>query len=125
MTINSFGSTYAKQLGYSKITVGYIMSCLCIVSMLTKPVVGAIVDKFRVKKYIFLVFIFSTGVSAFFFMSVPKLSIETSVGLYCDATTTVVRIRSDNSKQLSNCDKKRLLENKSERLVCQVPKFFH
>lgn len=120
VTINSFGSTYAKQLGYSKITVGYIMSCLCVLSMLTKPIVGAIVDKFRVKKHMLLFFIFSTGISAFFFMSVPRLSIETSVQLYCDATTMVVQIHSDKNKQLSNCDKNRLMGYSGEKLVCQV-----
>lgn len=118
--ILSFGSTYAKQLGYSKITVGYIMMCLFILSMLTKPMIGAIVDKFHVKKYIFLVFICLTGISAFFLMRVPKLPLEYSMELHCNTSTTV-KIYSENSKKLSYCDQLRLMEESDEKLIkCKV-----
>ncbi|XP_008183665.1 major facilitator superfamily domain-containing protein 6-A isoform X1 [Acyrthosiphon pisum] len=116
-TILSFGSTYAKQLGYSKITVGYIMMSLFVISMLTKPAVGAIVDKFRVKKYMFLVFIFTTGVSAFFLMFVSRLSLETSVELDCNVNITTVKIYFDHTNKLSDCDQKILMGNNGERLV--------
>ncbi|XP_060834255.1 major facilitator superfamily domain-containing protein 6-A-like isoform X1 [Rhopalosiphum padi] len=116
-TILSFGSTYAKQLGYSKITVGYIMMSLFIISMLTKPVVGAIVDKFRVKKYMFIVFIFLTGISAFFLMFVSRLSLETSIELECDKNITNVKIYFDHTNKLSDCDQKILMGNNGERLV--------
>lgn len=120
-TILSYGSTYAKQLGYSKITVGYIMMCLFILSMLVKPVVGAIVDKFPVKKYIFLIFIFLTGISAFFLMFVPRLSLETFTELDCNTTTATIKIYSDGTKTLSRCDKIRLMGENGERLVnCKV-----
>jgi len=120
-TILSFGSTYAKQLGYSKITVGYIMMSLFVISMLTKPVVGAIVDNFRVKKYMFLVFIFTTGISAFFLMFVSRLSLETSVELDCDVNITTVKIYFDHTNKLSDCDQKILMGNNGERLVnCKV-----
>jgi len=121
-TILSYGSTYAKQLGYSKITVGYMMMCLFIMSMLVKPIVGAIVDKFPVKKYIFLTFICTTGVSAFFLMFVPRLSLETSVELDCDASVATVKVyHSIDGKKLSRCDKKRLMGENGEMLVnCKV-----
>lgn len=120
-TILSYGSTYAKQLGYSKITVGYIMMCLFILSMLVKPVVGAVVDKFPAKKYIFLIFIFLTGVSAFFLMFVPRLSLETATELDCGPTSAVIKIYSGENKKLSHCDKIRLMGENGERLVsCKV-----
>lgn len=126
-TILNFGSTYAKQLGYSKITVGYVMMCLFILSMLAKPLVGAVVDKFHVKKYLFLVFICTTGVSAYFFMFVPRLPLETSVRLHCDADSTTVRLSSSYSggggggKKMPYCDQKLLEGNDGERLVnCKV-----
>lgn len=121
-TILSYGSTYAKQLGYSKVTVGYIMMCLFILSMLVKLFVGAIVDKFPIKKYIFLTLIFTTGVSAFFLMYVPRLSLETSTELDCDASEATLKIyHSYDSKMLSRCDKKKLMQENSEMLVnCKV-----
>lgn len=100
-TIINFGATYAKQLGYSQVTVAYIMMFLFILSMLTKPVVGAIVDKFHIKKYIFLVFIFTTGMSAFFLMFVPSLFIESSSELKCNTTTMAIKVYF-NGKKLSN-----------------------
>lgn len=119
-TVLSFGSTYAKQLGYSKITVGYIMMCLFILSMLTKPIVGAVVDKFHIKKRIFLAFIFFTGMSAFLLMFVPELPLEYSTELDCNATTTV-KIFTENTKRLSYCDQIRLTRNNDEGMIkCQV-----
>lgn len=119
-TVLSFGSTYAKQLGYSKITVGYIMMCLFILSMLTKPIVGAIVDKFHIKKRIFLAFIFFTGTSAFLLMFVPELPLEYSTELDCNATTTV-KIFTEDTKRLSYCDQERLMRKNDEAMIkCQV-----
>lgn len=120
-TILSYGSTYAKQLGYSKITVGYMMMCLFILSMLVKPAVGAVVDKFPVKKYIFLIFIFLTGISAFFLMFVPRLSLKTLAELDCSSTSAIIKIYSHENKKLSRCDKIRLMGENGERLVnCKV-----
>lgn len=119
--ILGYGSTYAKQLGYSKITVAYITTCLFFVSMLTKPIIGALVDKLRIKKYIFVGFIFLTGTSAFFLMFVPKLTIETGSELYCGTSKTTIKIYSNDSNKLSICDQERLTDDHGDRLVnCKV-----
>lgn len=97
------------------------MMSLFIISMLTKPVVGAVVDKFRVKKYMFMVFIFSTGISAFFLMYVSRLSVETSIELNCGMNVTNVKIYFDHTNKLSDCDQKILMGNNGESLVsCKV-----
>lgn len=119
--ILNFGTTYTKQLGYSKLNIGYLMTCVGVLSMLTKPIVGAIVDKFRIKKHMFLVFIFLTGISAFFLMFVPSLSLEVSAELNCDTTATTLRIFSNDKKKLSACDQERLVGNDNEKLDdCKV-----
>lgn len=124
-TVLNFGSTYAKSLGYSKITVGYIMMCLCILSMLTKPAIGAIVDKFHIKRYIFLVFILLTGISAFFLMRVPKLPLEYATEINCN-TTTIIKVHSEDSRKLSHCDQKRLMSENDKGLIsCEVFNFIH
>lgn len=118
MPIYSFGTAYAVQLGYSIMHIGSIMSFLSILSMLTKPIVGAIVDKFRIKNSIFLVFIFLTGISAFLLAFVPNLSTDTSVELNCNETTTLAKIYLNSRKKFAFCDQIRLIQNKGE--MCKV-----
>lgn len=121
VSIISFGTTYAKQLGYSKVTVGYVMTCLFVLSMLTKPVVGAICDKFSIKRFMFLSFILLSGISSALFMLVPQRALETSAELHCDLTTAAIKIYSDDKKKLSVCDRKRLTRIHDDRLVdCKV-----
>lgn len=122
VSIISFGTTYAKQLGYSKVTVGYIMTCLFILSMLTKPVVGAICDKFSVKRFMFLAFILLSGISSAFVMLVPRMDLKTSAELHCNTTLAAIKINSDdNRKKLSVCDRRRLLRIHGDKLAdCKV-----
>lgn len=96
------------------------MVCLFILSMLTKPAVGAIVDKFHVKRHMFLVFIFFTGASAFLLMFVPKLPLEYVTELDC-STTATIRIYVNDSKKHSDCDEIRLMAiNDTDLINCQV-----
>lgn len=121
----SFLPTIAKQLGYSTIVVGTIYCILPILSLIVKPIVGAIVDQFRVKKTLFLTFILLTALTAFSLMFVPEIPLESTAELNCHDITYLNVCRKD--KSLSKCDIQRVLEhtsNKSENLVkCEVSIF--
>jgi MFS family permease len=52
--VQPFLSTYARQLGFSSVVVGVIYTILPICGMLAKPLVGAISDRFRCQKIMFL-----------------------------------------------------------------------
>lgn len=97
------------------------MTCLFILSMLTKPVIGAIVDKFHVKKYVFSTFIFSTGMSAFFLMFVSSLSFESSSELQCNTTKMAVKVFFNGEQLSNNYDQKDLMVDSSQKFVnCKV-----
>jgi hypothetical protein len=52
--VQPFLSTYARQLGFSSVVVGVIYTILPICGMLAKPLIGAISDRFRCQKIMFL-----------------------------------------------------------------------
>lgn len=61
-----FVPTLAKQLGFSTVTVGTIYTFLPIFGLLAKPFFGAISDRFKVQKLLFLSFIILTGETEIF-----------------------------------------------------------
>jgi len=118
--MTSFLPTIAKQLGYSTIVVGTIYSILPILSLIIKPIVGAIVDQFRVKKSIFLTFILLSGLTAFSLMFVPEIPLDTTVELNCN-TFTYLNVCSKDNVPLSNCSTQRVMESIGDNLVgCEV-----
>ncbi|KAF2885987.1 hypothetical protein ILUMI_20186, partial [Ignelater luminosus] len=50
-----FMSVYAKQLGFSSFIVGIVYTVLPFSGMLAKPLMGAIADRYRCQKLIFLI----------------------------------------------------------------------
>jgi len=118
--MTSFLPTIAKQLGYSTVVVGTIYSILPILTLIIRPIVGAIVDQFRVKKTIFLTFILLTGLTAFGLMFVPEIPLETTAELYCKDVTYLNVCAKENSS-LSKCDSIRVMELHNGGLIkCQV-----
>jgi len=117
--MTSFLPTIAKQLGYSTIVVGTIYSILPILSLIIKPIVGAIVDQFRVKKIIFLAFILLTGLTAFSLMFVPEIPLETTVELNCNIVTYLNVCPRDNLS-LSRCDHERVKNHMDGLVGCEV-----
>lgn len=113
--MTSFLPTIAKQLGYSTIVVGTIYSILPILSLITKPIIGAIVDQFRVKKLMFLAFILLSGLTAFSLMFVPAIPLDTTVELNCNSAT-YLNVCPEENLPLSNCSTKRFMEIIDDKL---------
>lgn len=117
--MTTFLPTIAKQLGYSTIVVGTIYSILPILSLIIKPIVGAIVDQFRVKKLIFLTFILLSGLTAFSLMFVPELPFNTTVEFNCH-DVTYLNVCPENNVPLSKCSIKRVKENVGDQFGCEL-----
>jgi len=117
--MTTFLPTIAKQLGYSTIVVGTIYSILPILSLIIKPIVGAIVDQFRVKKLIFLTFILLSGLTAFSLMFVPEIPFNTTVEFNCH-DVTFLNVCPENNEPLSKCSIKRVKENVGDQFGCEV-----
>jgi len=108
-------------MGYSPMLVGYLYTYLSILSFLVKPIIGFIVDKFRVKRITFLGFVLTCGLTAFALNFIQKLPMETDAILSCN-TTTVLAVCSNVAGQLPECNDSlsKLLINNSESITCQV-----
>jgi len=108
-------------MGYSPMLVGYLYTYLSILSFLVKPIIGFIVDKFRVKRIMFLAFVLTCGLTAFALNFIQKLPTETTAILSCN-TTTVLDVCSNVAGKLPECDDSlsELLTNSSESITCQV-----
>lgn len=108
-------------MGYSPMLVGYLYTYLSILSFLVKPFTGFIVDKFRVKRIMFLAFIFTSGLTAFALNFIQKLPTENVAILNCN-TTTVLNVCSNVGGQLPECDVSlfKFIKNNSESITCQV-----
>lgn len=118
--LTSFLPTIAKQLGYSTAVYGVVYCILPILSLIVKPIVGAIVDQFRVKKIIFLTFILLSGLTGFALMFVPEIPLETTAELHCN-TQSYLNVCNYDDSLSSNCVNKRIKEYSGGGLVgCQV-----
>ncbi|KAL5233970.1 hypothetical protein ACI65C_001380 [Semiaphis heraclei] len=117
--MTSFLPTIAKQLGYSTVVVGTIYSILPILSLIIKPIIGAIVDQFRVKKLIFLTFILLSGLTAFSLMFVPSIPLDSSVELNCNSAT-YLNVCPEDDLSLSNCSSKRVKDIIGGKFGCEL-----
>ncbi|XP_015372484.1 PREDICTED: major facilitator superfamily domain-containing protein 6-B-like isoform X2 [Diuraphis noxia] len=117
--MTSFLPTIAKQLGYSTVVVGTIYSILPILSLIIKPIIGAIVDQFRVKKLIFLMFILLSGLTAFSLMFVPSIPLDSSVELNCNSAT-YLNVCPEDNLSLSNCSYKRVTDVIVDKFGCEL-----
>lgn len=116
--IIGFLPTIAKQLGYSPFVVGSLFTYLSILAFLVKPIVGYIVDKYRVKKILFLTFVLSCGLTAFLLNFVEKTPSENVVDLNCDKSLSM---NVCTNKQYQ-CDDSlyKVVEHKNEAITCKV-----
>lgn len=121
--VQGFSPTIAKQLGYSPIIVGSFYTYLSILSLLAKPICGIIVDKFPVKRTMFLTFVLLCGISAFALNFIDRLPTEAVVHLSCDTATTELNICSNDDKlHLPQCDDSlsKHLKINDDPIKCQV-----
>lgn len=92
-----FLSTYARQLGFSSVTVGLVYTIIPIFGMIAKPTTGAIADKFGCRKGIFIGAITLTSLALLALYYTPRLSdVERKAEFYCDGTTTAIRVCNRN-----------------------------
>lgn len=121
-SIFGFAPTVAKQLGYSPFIVGSLYTYLAILGFLVRPVCGLVVDKFPVKRLVFLTFISLAGLTAFALKFVQKPPTEASVAdLSCDETITSLNFCTVNSIGLCADDRtNKSLNNNTNPVTCQV-----
>ncbi|XP_015372489.1 PREDICTED: major facilitator superfamily domain-containing protein 6-like isoform X2 [Diuraphis noxia] len=121
-SIVGFSPTIAKQMGYSPMLVGYLYTYLSILSFLVKPIIGFIVDRFRVKRIMFLVFVLICGITAFALNFIQKLPMKTTAILSCNTTTVLDVCSNVADLQLPECDDSlsKLLINNSVSITCQL-----
>ncbi|XP_039287411.1 major facilitator superfamily domain-containing protein 6 [Nilaparvata lugens] len=89
--IQPFMPVYAKQLGFSSALVGTIYTILPFTGMLTKPIVGAISDRFRCHKLLFIISIVITIISFFAIMYIPPVEGKLIGEVHCTPVFTHLR----------------------------------
>ncbi|KRT85405.1 membrane transporter, partial [Oryctes borbonicus] len=85
-----FLSTYAKQLGFSSSTVGVMYTVMPFMGMLAKPLFGAIADRYRCQKIIFLAFILVTAGAFLATFYSPTIEPERKIHFSCDNSITAL-----------------------------------
>jgi len=121
--IIGFLPTIAKQLGYSITTYGASMTFMSVISTILVPMSGIIVDKFRIKKTLFLMAIFGVGVVSVFFLFVPKAPLDVTITeLKCDTETTIMTVLNENNNfQMTSNITDYIDTNQSDELItCKV-----
>ena len=114
-----FLPVYARQLGLSSVIVGMIYTVLPITGMLAKPIFGAIADRWRLQKILFLAFQVLTVISFFVIQFIPQIpSTARLATLDCDAVTYFKMCSND----IDNCTAAGLMAETSgsEIISCQV-----
>lgn len=80
----------ARHLGFSGTIVGVIYTILPICGMLAKPLMGAVADRFRIKKLLFIIFEIITAAALLPINYIPKIPTESKVHFACDNGAAVI-----------------------------------
>lgn len=117
-----FMPVFAKQLGYSSSIVGLIYFVLPIVGMLAKPIFGAIADRFRRQKFLFLLFQLLIIVSFASILLIPSIPAKTE--FHCHEGENLLKACPSNLDRLSNKTLEGVITNPSVttfncRMKCQ------
>jgi hypothetical protein len=112
---------YARQLGFSSVIVGTIYTVLPITGMLAKPLFGAIADRYKLQKMLFLAFQIITALSFFVMQFIPEIHTESTSSaatLYCDDYTYFKMCSEDADR----CAAERLMAETSSNstALCEV-----
>jgi len=84
---------------------------------------GILVDKFRIKKPLFLVAILGLGVVSMLFLFVPKAPLDVAITeLKCDAETTIMTIvnKNNNLQMTSDTTDYTITNHRDELITCKV-----
>ncbi|XP_039278989.1 uncharacterized protein LOC120348748 [Nilaparvata lugens] len=84
-----FTNTFAKQLGFSALTVGSIFTSMQIARVIGKLVFGALTDKLQAHKQIALLLLTISTVSFFLMMYIPPLQKEIFSEIYCGSSMNI------------------------------------
>ncbi|KAL7011869.1 hypothetical protein ACKWTF_014499 [Chironomus riparius] len=96
-----FIPTLAKQLGYSSVIVGIIYTILPIVGLISKPLFGAIGDRFHIQKRLFIIFQLVIIVSFFAINFIP--SIPANSEFHCHNGATLMKFCPPNLNEIDKC----------------------
>lgn len=102
-------------------TVGFFYTYLSILAFLAKPISGIIVDKFPVKKIMFITVVGLCGLSGFSLLFVQRLPTRSVANFDCDRIP-LLNVCSSNDSRLAQCNEniyKRLRKN-TKTVNCQV-----
>ncbi|CAI6360488.1 unnamed protein product [Macrosiphum euphorbiae] len=75
-TILPFLSTISKQRGYSPVIVGLIFTILPLLGLLVRPLIGAITDKYKCRKAVFVLIIAIRGLFITMLMFIPGSAVK-------------------------------------------------
>lgn len=81
--ITPYLSTYARQLGFSSVVVGFVYTILPISGMLAKPLFGSIADRFHCQKILFLASQILTAAAFLAVFYSPKIESTKQVEFLC------------------------------------------
>ncbi|KAL4717839.1 hypothetical protein ACJJTC_000988 [Scirpophaga incertulas] len=112
-------STYARQLGFSSVTVGLIYTVLPIFGLVAKPLFGIIADRFKKQKLIFVLFQIITIVSFSVIYVIPQNTPKVSVQLDCGHGITELRSCYKSSDLIDSC-KINSLANQNRTVLCNM-----
>lgn len=112
----------ARQLGFSGTVVGIIYTILPICGMLAKPLMGAIADRFRLKKTLFIIFQVLTALALLPINHIPAVPRQSHAHFACDRGAAVFDTSSNNSApRVDKCVVERLKVEKGEgELRCEA-----
>lgn len=74
--LTSFGSTFAKQLGFSTSAVGFVYSISIVLSIFARLIFGYVADKFQKHKTLLISFIFTCACSILLLALFPQTKIH-------------------------------------------------
>ena len=81
--------TIAKQLGFTAFLTGTIYTILPISGLVAKPLFGALADKFKIHKMIFLIFQVVVAIAMFSIYFIPEIESSANVQLTCNHDASV------------------------------------
>ncbi|KAF3425777.1 hypothetical protein E2986_10071 [Frieseomelitta varia] len=84
-----FLPTIAKQLGFNAFLTGTIYTILPISGLVAKPLFGALADKFKIHKMIFLMFQAVVAITMFSIYFIPEVESSANVQLTCNGDASI------------------------------------
>ncbi|XP_074032997.1 sugar baby transporter isoform X2 [Leptinotarsa decemlineata] len=106
-----FLSSYARQLGFSSVVVGFVYTILPISGMLAKPFFGSIADRFHCQKILFLIAQLLTAVAFLSIFYAPKIDVDRRVHFACHENLAVFDTNSTDS--VNDCSMPQLRKDKT------------